>query len=163
MHNYIFLSFENSQQIFHIYTDNFYVICAIRHVKGRVLVALADGTVAIFHRTAGESVVISKWCSICHKSESTYCSLLISINKSWLFVLEGQWNFSNYHLLDLGRPHHSIRCMTVVHEKVWCGYRNKIQVIHPRTMRVEVRDVISLYGITHHLYSLCGCLTVPAW
>ncbi|XP_048589385.1 C-Jun-amino-terminal kinase-interacting protein 4-like isoform X2 [Nematostella vectensis] len=77
-------------------------VLSIVHVKGRVLVALADGTVAIFHRSS-----------------------------------DGQWNFNNYHLLDLGRPHHSIRCMAMVHDKVWCGYRNKIQVIHPRTMRVE--------------------------
>ncbi|OWK14336.1 SPAG9, partial [Cervus elaphus hippelaphus] len=48
---------------------------------------------------------------------------------------DGQWDLSNYHLLDLGRPHHSIRCMTVVHDKVWCGYRNKIYKsfdAHPR-------------------------------
>ncbi|KAJ7357660.1 C-Jun-amino-terminal kinase-interacting protein [Desmophyllum pertusum] len=77
-------------------------VLSIVYVKARVLVALADGTVAIFHRAS-----------------------------------DGQWNFVNYHLLDLGRPHHSIRCMTVVHEKVWCGYRNKIQVIHPRSMKVE--------------------------
>jgi len=57
---------------------------------------------------------------------------------SLVFFVDGQWNFNNYHLLDLGRPHHSIRCMTVVHDKVWCGYRNKIQVIHPRSMKVEV-------------------------
>ncbi|TSK14586.1 C-Jun-amino-terminal kinase-interacting protein 3 [Bagarius yarrelli] len=47
----------------------------------------------------------------------------------------GQWDLTNYHLLDLGRPHHSIRCMTVVHDKVWCGYRNKIYKsfdAHPR-------------------------------
>lgn len=77
-------------------------VLSIVYVNGRVLVALADGTVAIFHRAS-----------------------------------DGQWNFNNYHLLDLGRPHHSIRCMTVVHDKVWCGYRNKIQVIHPRSMKVE--------------------------
>uniref|UniRef100_A0AAZ3RHH5 Sperm associated antigen 9a n=1 Tax=Oncorhynchus tshawytscha TaxID=74940 RepID=A0AAZ3RHH5_ONCTS len=64
--------------------------------------ALADGTLAIFHRG-----------------------------------LEGQWDLTNYHLLDLGRPHHSIRCMTVVHDKVWCGYRNKIYVIQPKAMRIE--------------------------
>uniref|UniRef100_A0A287DAT1 Sperm associated antigen 9 n=1 Tax=Ictidomys tridecemlineatus TaxID=43179 RepID=A0A287DAT1_ICTTR len=68
-------------------------ILSIVHVKGIVLVALADGTLAIFHRG-----------------------------------VDGQWDLSNYHLLDLGRPHHSIRCMTVVHDKVWCGYRNKIYV-----------------------------------
>jgi hypothetical protein len=33
----------------------------------------------------------------------------------------------NYHLLDLGKPHHSIRCMVQVHSKVWLGYRNRIQ------------------------------------
>ncbi|XP_029293266.1 sperm associated antigen 9a isoform X1 [Cottoperca gobio] len=77
-------------------------ILSIVHVKGRVLVALADGTLAIFHRS-----------------------------------IDGQWDLTNYHLLDLGRPHHSIRCMTVVHDKVWCGYRNKIYVIQPKAMRIE--------------------------
>ncbi|KAM3921960.1 C-Jun-amino-terminal kinase-interacting protein 4 isoform 3-T3 [Leptodactylus fuscus] len=77
-------------------------ILSIVHVKGIVLVALADGTLAIFHRG-----------------------------------VDGQWDLSNYHLLDLGRPHHSIRCMTVVHEKVWCGYRNKIYIVHPKSMKIE--------------------------
>lgn len=71
-------------------------------MKGIVLVALADGTLAIFHRG-----------------------------------VDGQWDLSNYHLLDLGRPHHSIRCMTVVHDKVWCGYRNKIYVVQPKAMKIE--------------------------
>ncbi|XP_041634508.1 C-Jun-amino-terminal kinase-interacting protein 3-like [Cheilinus undulatus] len=52
-------------------------------------------------------------------------------------AIDGQWDLTNYHLLDLGRPHHSIRCMTVVHDKVWCGYRNKIYVIQPKAMRIE--------------------------
>ncbi|KAM8796941.1 C-Jun-amino-terminal kinase-interacting protein 4 isoform 2-T2 [Eudromia elegans] len=77
-------------------------ILSIVHVKGIVLVALADGTLAIFHRG-----------------------------------VDGQWDLTNYHLLDLGRPHHSIRCMTVVHDKVWCGYRNKIYVVHPKAMKIE--------------------------
>ncbi|XP_073797732.1 sperm associated antigen 9a isoform X6 [Danio rerio] len=77
-------------------------ILNIVHVKGRVLVALADGTLAIFHRG-----------------------------------LDSQWDLTNYHLLDLGRPHHSIRCMTVVHDKVWCGYRNKIYIIQPKAMKIE--------------------------
>ncbi|KAK3577050.1 hypothetical protein CHS0354_003132 [Potamilus streckersoni] len=77
-------------------------ILSIVHVKGRVLVALADGTVAIFHRTP-----------------------------------DGQWDLQNYHLLDLGRPHHSIRCMAVVaNQHVWCGYRNKIHVVDPKSMTV---------------------------
>ncbi|XP_016141615.1 C-Jun-amino-terminal kinase-interacting protein 4 [Sinocyclocheilus grahami] len=77
-------------------------VLGIVHVKGRVLVALADGTLAIFHRG-----------------------------------VDGQWDLTNYHLLDLGRPHHSIRCMTVVHDKVWCGYRNKIFVVQPKAMKIE--------------------------
>lgn len=52
---------------------------------------------------------------------------------------DGQWDLSNYHLMDLGRPHHSIRCMAVVHDKVWCGYKNKIHVIQPKSMQIEVR------------------------
>ncbi|XP_078729041.1 C-Jun-amino-terminal kinase-interacting protein 4-like isoform X2 [Lampetra fluviatilis] len=77
------------------------VLCIV-HIKGRVLVALADGTMAIFHRAE-----------------------------------DGQWDLSNYHLLDLGRPHLSIRCMAVVHDTVWCGYRNKIHIIQPKTLRIE--------------------------
>ncbi|XP_041671050.1 C-Jun-amino-terminal kinase-interacting protein 4 isoform X2 [Cheilinus undulatus] len=77
-------------------------VLGIVHVKGRVLVGLSDGTLAIFHR--GD---------------------------------DGQWDLTNYHLLDLGRPHHSIRCMTVVHDKVWCGYRNKIYVVQPKAMKIE--------------------------
>ncbi|XP_052794701.1 C-Jun-amino-terminal kinase-interacting protein 4-like isoform X14 [Mya arenaria] len=77
-------------------------ILNIVHVKGRVLVALADGTVAIFHR---------------HPA--------------------GQWDLENYHLLDLGKPHHSIRCMTVIANKhVWCGYRNKVHVVDPQNMSI---------------------------
>uniref|UniRef100_A0A665VH67 Sperm associated antigen 9 n=1 Tax=Echeneis naucrates TaxID=173247 RepID=A0A665VH67_ECHNA len=77
-------------------------VLGIVHVKGRVLVGLSDGTLAIFHRG-----------------------------------VDGQWDLTNYHLLDLGRPHHSIRCMTIVHDKVWCGYRNKIYVVQPKAMKIE--------------------------
>ncbi|XP_045141298.1 C-Jun-amino-terminal kinase-interacting protein 3 isoform X5 [Echinops telfairi] len=77
-------------------------VLSLVHVKGRVLVALADGTLAVFHR--GE---------------------------------DGQWDLSNYHLMDLGHPHHSIRCMAVVDDRVWCGYRNKVHVIQPKTMQIE--------------------------
>lgn len=56
-----------------------------------------------------------------------------------LFDIDGQWDLQNYHLLDLGKPHHSIRCMTVIANKhVWCGYRNKIHVIEPKSMTIEV-------------------------
>jgi len=78
-------------------------VLSIVHVRGRVLAALADGTVAIFHRAE-----------------------------------DGQWDLRNYYLLDLGKPHHSIRCMVQVHSKVWLGYRNRIHVVDPQLMCVEV-------------------------
>ncbi|KAJ8358376.1 hypothetical protein AAFF_G00011580 [Aldrovandia affinis] len=77
------------------------VLCIV-HVKGRVLVAVADGTLAVFHRGA-----------------------------------DGCWDLTSYHLLDLGRPHHSVRCVTAAHGRVWCGHRNKIYVVRPSTMRIE--------------------------
>lgn len=105
-----------------------------RHVKGRVLVGLSDGTLAIFHRGEGEE-----------KYTSDHVNLLYNVDdmtnhvSCLCFWSDGQWDLTNYHLLDLGRPHHSIRCMTVVHDKVWCGYRNKIYVVQPKAMKIEVK------------------------
>ena len=73
------------------------------HVRGRVMASLANGSIAIFHRSP----------------------------------VDGQWDLNNYHLLDLGKPHHSIRCMIQVQNKVWCGYRNKVFVVNPEMMKVE--------------------------
>lgn len=53
---------------------------------------------------------------------------------------DGVWDLSNYYLLDLGRPHHSIRCMTAVYDRLWCGYRNRIHIVEPKSMRVEVSN-----------------------
>lgn len=86
------------------FTDEKFFLIYFSHIQGRVLVALADGTVAIFRRG-----------------------------------LDGQWDLSQYHVITLGSPQHSIRCMTVVLGKtVWCGYRNKIHIIDPIKMTLEV-------------------------
>ncbi|XP_065348363.1 JNK-interacting protein 3 isoform X5 [Cloeon dipterum] len=77
-------------------------VLSIIHIHGRVLAALANGSVVIFRRGT-----------------------------------DGQWDLGKHHILDLGAPHHSIRCMTVVHQSVWCGYRNRIHVVDPRSMSVE--------------------------
>ncbi|XP_067142763.1 C-Jun-amino-terminal kinase-interacting protein 4-like isoform X4 [Centruroides vittatus] len=77
-------------------------VLSIVHIKGRVFAALADGTVAIFHRAE-----------------------------------DRQWDLRNYHLIDLGQPHHSIRCMAIVSNKVWCGYRNKIHVVDPKDLSIQ--------------------------
>ncbi|XP_059491169.1 JNK-interacting protein 3 isoform X4 [Neocloeon triangulifer] len=77
-------------------------VLSIIHIHGRVLAALANGSVVIFRRGT-----------------------------------DGQWDLGKHHILDLGAPHHSIRCMTVVHQSVWCGYRNRIHVVDPRSMTVE--------------------------
>ncbi|KAK7861989.1 hypothetical protein R5R35_013536 [Gryllus longicercus] len=77
-------------------------VLSIVHVQGRVLAAIADGTVAVFQRG-----------------------------------LDGQWELCSYHLVSLGKPPNSIRTMVAVHGKVWCGYRNRIHVLNPRTLSVE--------------------------
>ncbi|XP_046681612.1 JNK-interacting protein 3 isoform X6 [Homalodisca vitripennis] len=77
-------------------------VLSIVHVSGRVLCALADGTVAVFRRG-----------------------------------LDGQWDLSKYHLVNLGPPQYSIRCLISVHNKVWCGYKNRIHVLDPKTMVVQ--------------------------
>lgn len=72
---------------------------------------------------------------------------------------DGQWDLSNYHLMDLGRPHHSIRCMAVVHDKVWCGYKNKIHVIQPKSMQIEVghRQPRTTHSLTAFSLGEIGC------
>lgn len=76
----------------------------------------------------------------------------------WFPRTDCQWDLSNYHLMDLGRPHHSIRCMAVVHDKVWCGYKNKIHVIQPKNMQIEVspkpRPLFPSSGSNHQNRSL---------
>lgn len=62
---------------------------------------------------------------------------LARLSKCHGLSLDGQWDLSNYHLMDLGHPHHSIRCMAVVYDRVWCGYKNKVHVIQPKTMQIE--------------------------
>lgn len=44
--------------------------------------------------------------------------------------------------------------MTVVHDKVWCGYKNKIYVIHPKAMRIEV-PMSLYYGSVYSLSTAC--------
>ncbi|KAF6201697.1 hypothetical protein GE061_004092, partial [Apolygus lucorum] len=77
-------------------------VLSIVHVRGRVLCAVADCTVAIFRRDS-----------------------------------DGQWDLGRYHIVDLGPPQHSIRCLIAVHNKVWCGYKNRIHVLDPASMLVQ--------------------------
>ena len=72
-----------------------------RHINGRVVVALANGAVAIFRRNTN-----------------------------------GEWDLSKYHLVQIGTPEVSVRCLAVVGEKVWCGHKNKIYVLEPRELKV---------------------------
>ncbi|KAK9695935.1 JNK-interacting protein leucine zipper II [Popillia japonica] len=73
----------------------------IAHINGRVIVALANGTVAVFSRNS-----------------------------------DGEWDLSRYHLVQLGLPQISVRCLTVVGDKVWCGYNNNIHVLDPFELEI---------------------------
>ncbi|ELU13632.1 hypothetical protein CAPTEDRAFT_158214, partial [Capitella teleta] len=51
---------------------------------------------------------------------------------------DGQWDLTNYHVIDLGKPYHSVRCMCVVGNKnLWCGYMNKIHILDPKTLQIS--------------------------
>ncbi|XP_058066959.1 JNK-interacting protein 3 isoform X2 [Anopheles bellator] len=74
-------------------------VLSIVHVESRVIVALANGTLAVFRRQ-----------------------------------VNGEWDLNSYHLLTLGSPKYSVRCLTIVGDKVWAAHRNKIHVIDPITL-----------------------------
>ncbi|XP_050539703.1 JNK-interacting protein 3 [Daktulosphaira vitifoliae] len=77
-------------------------VLSIIYVDGRVLCALANGTVVLFQRD-----------------------------------MDGCWDLSKYHSVTLGSPQCAARCLVSVNSKrVWCGYKNKIHIIHPRTLMV---------------------------
>lgn len=131
-------------------------IYVCRHVKGRVFVALADGTVAVFHRGPGRSghLEVVNWpikveftsCTLPTEECPLYLELCVDLSNS-LFLADGQWDLTNYHMIDLGKPHHSVRCMCVVANKhVWCGYRNKVHVLDPKTLQVEVSCLTARVG-----------------
>lgn len=71
-------------------------VLSVVYVLSRVVVALANGKVAIFKRK-----------------------------------IDGEWDISSYHLITLGSPQHSVRCLCIVEEKIWAAHRNKIHVIDP--------------------------------
>lgn len=48
----------------------------------------------------------------------------------------GEWDLSRYRLVQLGQPQHSVRTLTVVGDKVWLGYRNKIHVLDPTNAKI---------------------------
>ncbi|KAM5132023.1 C-Jun-amino-terminal kinase-interacting protein 3-like [Mantella aurantiaca] len=47
------------------------------------------------------------------------------------------WDLDNPKVVDLGRPQQSIRCSASVRGEVWCGYRNRIYVVDPRTAKIK--------------------------
>jgi len=49
-----------------------------------------------------------------------------------------QWDFTGYHVITLGEPHISVRCLCVVNERVWCAYRNQVYIVVPETLATEV-------------------------
>ena len=52
---------------------------------------------------------------------------------------DGEWDLSAYWLLELAPPTVAVRCLTRVHSTVWAAFRNKIAVIDPESLRVEVK------------------------
>jgi len=75
--------------------------------------------------------------SITHCRGRVLCALQDGTVAIFIRDNEGAWELSYYYLLDLGKPHHSVRCLEVVQDSVWCGYRNKIFVIDPVQIKIK--------------------------
>ncbi|KAG5677410.1 hypothetical protein PVAND_007170 [Polypedilum vanderplanki] len=76
-------------------------VLSIVHVCGRVVIALANGKVAVFRRQTN-----------------------------------GEWDVNAYHLITLGSPKQSVRCLAIVGDKVWAAHRNRIHVIDPISLNI---------------------------
>lgn len=76
-------------------------VLAIVHIESRVVIALANGKLAVFCRQT-----------------------------------DGKWDLNSYHLLTLGEPKHSIRCLCVVADKIWAAHRNKIFIVDPISLTI---------------------------
>lgn len=49
---------------------------------------------------------------------------------------DGQWDLNSYHLVTLGQPKQSVRCLCVVADKIWAAHRNKIYIVDPITLSI---------------------------
>lgn len=49
---------------------------------------------------------------------------------------DGLWDVNSYHLVTLGSPKHSVRCLCVVKDKIWAAHRNKIFIVDPISLNV---------------------------
>lgn len=49
---------------------------------------------------------------------------------------DGQWDINNYHLVTLGSPKQSVRCLCIVADKIWAAHRNKIHIVDPITLSI---------------------------
>jgi len=71
---------------------------------------------------------------------------------------DAQWDFSGYHVITLGEPHVSVRCLCVVNQRLWCAYRNQVHIVSPESLDIEV--------IKSSCLTLCQSLVVvfsAAW
>lgn len=61
---------------------------------------------------------------------------------------DGRWDLSKYHSVTLGPPQNAARCLVSVNGKrVWCGYKNKVHIIHPRSLVVIVSVIINIFHV----------------
>ncbi|GAB0096283.1 JNK-interacting protein 3 [Sergentomyia squamirostris] len=51
-------------------------------------------------------------------------------------ALDGQWDLRSYHLLTIGCPKQSVRCLAVIGDKIWAAHRNKIYIVDPITLNI---------------------------
>jgi c-Jun-amino-terminal kinase-interacting protein 4 len=98
-------------------------ILAIVHVESRTVVALANGKLAIFRRqTNGE------W------DLNSYH--LLTLGEFVFCLYKSGWSVRSTQSYCLGSMKQSVRCLTIVGDKVWAAHRNKIYIVDPITLNI---------------------------
>lgn len=82
---------------------------------------------------------------------------------------DGQWDLGSYHLVTLGSPKHSVRCLCVVKERIWAAHRNKIFVVDPISLNIvhvlpaHPRNESQVSGRGNFWGNLAKCQSFVLW
>lgn len=74
--------------------------------------------------------------SIVHVESRVVCALANGKLAVFRRQTDGQWDLNSYHLVTLGQPKQSVRCLCIVADKIWAAHRNKIYIVDPISLNV---------------------------
>lgn len=96
-------------------------------MNGRLFAALANGTIAVFHRNSG--FILIPFFFFFYK----YINIINFIFK------DGTWSESGYNVIQLENSNDCSVCYLInVDKMLWAAYRNCVIIINPESLKVEV-------------------------